>query len=68
MANIIGSGAEIVVTSCPGCLLHIRDGLRRNGREDIEAMHLVVLMERQVRKAEEALSRGGEEKQLRIAN
>jgi glycolate oxidase iron-sulfur subunit len=55
--NIADSGAHVVVTSCPGCLMHIRDGLARNGREDIDAMHIMVLLERQLRKVGE---RGGQ--------
>ena len=70
--NIADSGADVVVTSCPGCLLHIRDGLRRNRQEDIEATHIMVLMEKQVRKArEEQAGNGegeGEEKRLKVAN
>jgi len=67
--NIVDSGADIVVTSCPGCILQIRDGLRRNGREDIEVLHIMVLMDRQVKKAERAdvAREEGKENQLKIA-
>jgi glycolate oxidase iron-sulfur subunit len=51
ISNIAGSGADVVVTSCPGCLMHIRDGLSRNGHESIEAAHIMVLLERQLKKA-----------------
>jgi hypothetical protein len=37
--------------------MHIRDGLARTGREDIDAMHIMVLLERQLRKVGE---RGGQ--------
>ena len=49
--NIAQSGADVIVTSCPGCIMHIRDGLRRNGHESIETLHIMVLLERQLRKA-----------------
>jgi len=29
--NIKGSGADVVVTACPGCMVHLRDGLHRLG-------------------------------------
>ena len=39
--NILKSGAELVVTTNPGCLLQIRAGLKKAGAEHIKAMHLV---------------------------
>jgi glycolate oxidase iron-sulfur subunit len=58
--NIADSGADVVVTSCPGCLMHIRDGLSRNGHKGIEAMHIMVLLERQLRLVREKKGMGGE--------
>jgi L-lactate dehydrogenase complex protein LldE len=46
VANIIASGAEVVVVSEPGCLVNIRGGLLKVG-SPIRAMHLIeVLSER----------------------
>jgi glycolate oxidase iron-sulfur subunit len=39
--NILKSGAEVVLTTNPGCLLQIRAGLKKAGAEHIRAMHLV---------------------------
>jgi glycolate oxidase iron-sulfur subunit len=39
--NILKSGAEIVLTTNPGCLLQIRAGLKKAGAEHIRALHLV---------------------------
>ena len=38
--NIIDSGAEIVVTTNPGCLLQIQSGLRKAGADHIRAIHI----------------------------
>jgi glycolate oxidase iron-sulfur subunit len=38
--NIIKSGAEIVVTTNPGCLLQIQAGLKKSGAEKIKAIHI----------------------------
>jgi glycolate oxidase iron-sulfur subunit len=46
VARIIETGADAVVTSCPACIMHIRDGLHRNQREDIEVLHITELLER----------------------
>ena len=46
VARIIESGADAVVTSCPACIMHIRDGLIRNGRGDIEVLHIAQLLRR----------------------
>jgi len=42
--NIVASGAQAVVTSCPACILHIRDGLIRNGHGEIEVLHVTDLI------------------------
>ncbi len=44
---IESSKADAVVTSCPACIMHIRDGLVRNGLGHIEVLHVVELMKRQ---------------------
>jgi glycolate oxidase iron-sulfur subunit len=38
--NILRSGAEIVVTTNPGCLIQIRAGLRRRGETRVQVQHL----------------------------
>ena len=38
--NIIDSGAEVVVTTNPGCLLQIQAGLRKVGAHHIRALHI----------------------------
>lgn len=50
IARIIETGADAVITSCPACIMHIRDGLIRNGREDIEVLHITELLDRYGRK------------------
>ncbi|MBI3870523.1 MAG: 4Fe-4S dicluster domain-containing protein [Verrucomicrobia bacterium] len=38
--NILKSGAQIVVTSNPGCLLQIQAGLRAEGADHVRALHI----------------------------
>jgi glycolate oxidase iron-sulfur subunit len=38
--NIVGTGAEIVVTTNPGCILQIEAGLRNAGATQIQVMHI----------------------------
>ena len=44
--NILKSGAQIVVTTNPGCILQIRAGLKKAGRSDIEVLHIADYLER----------------------
>jgi glycolate oxidase iron-sulfur subunit len=46
--NILKTGAKIVVTTNPGCLLQIRAGLSKAGRADIEALHMADFLERKL--------------------
>ena len=46
VARIVETGADAVVTSCPACIMHIRDGLNRNDRGDIEVIHITELLTR----------------------
>jgi glycolate oxidase iron-sulfur subunit len=42
--NIKKTGAQIVVTSCPGCLIQLKDGVRRNNLP-VKVMHISELMQ-----------------------
>jgi glycolate oxidase iron-sulfur subunit len=48
IANIARSGAEVVATGNPGCLMQIRQGLREKGLA-IEAVHPIELLDRAYR-------------------
>ena len=39
MESIKKTGAEVVVTSCPGCMIQLMDGVRRQGLP-IDVMHI----------------------------
>jgi glycolate oxidase iron-sulfur subunit len=38
--NILKTGAQIVVTTNPGCILQIRAGLRKAGAKDVRVLHI----------------------------
>jgi glycolate oxidase iron-sulfur subunit len=38
--NILKTGAKVVVTTNPGCILQIRAGLKKAGAEDVRVMHV----------------------------
>jgi glycolate oxidase iron-sulfur subunit len=44
--NILKTGAKIVVTTNPGCLLQIRAGLQKAGATDVRAVHIADYMDR----------------------
>ena len=44
--NILKTGAKIVVTTNPGCLLQIRAGLRKAGAGHIEVLHIADYLDR----------------------
>lgn len=46
--NIVSSGAQVVVTSNPGCLLQLRAGLKAAGRDDVEVLHIADYLERRL--------------------
>src|SRR5438552_7735960 len=43
--NILKSGAQVVVTTNPGCILQIRAGLKHAGRPDIRVLHIADFLE-----------------------
>jgi glycolate oxidase iron-sulfur subunit len=43
MQNIKNTGAQIVVTSCPGCMIQLKDGVRRNNLP-VKVMHISELL------------------------
>jgi glycolate oxidase iron-sulfur subunit len=38
--NILKTGAQVVVTTNPGCILQIRAGLKKAGAEQVQVLHL----------------------------
>jgi glycolate oxidase iron-sulfur subunit len=44
--NILRTGAKVVVTTNPGCLLQIRAGLRKAGADDIEVLHIADFLQK----------------------
>jgi glycolate oxidase iron-sulfur subunit len=44
--NILKSGARIVVTTNPGCLLQMQAGLRKSGAGNIEVLHIADYLDR----------------------
>ena len=48
MQSIIKTGAQVVVTSCPGCLIQLKDGVRRN-KLPVEVMHISQLIQEKPR-------------------
>ncbi len=48
--RIVETGADAIITSCPACILHIRDGLLRRGYDKIEVLHITELLSRAARK------------------
>lgn len=49
VGNILATGARLVATGNPGCLLQIRAGLRAAGRGDVQVVHTVDLIDRALR-------------------
>ncbi len=45
MANVVSTGAEVLVTGNPGCLVQLRYGVARHDLP-VEAMHLATLLDR----------------------
>ncbi len=44
--NILRTGAQVVVTTNPGCQLQIRAGLKKAGAEQVEVLHLADFLKR----------------------
>jgi glycolate oxidase iron-sulfur subunit len=49
--NAEKTGADVIVTTNPGCLLQLRAGVRERGA-DIRVMHIVDLLDEAERRAE----------------
>jgi len=47
--TIAATGAKIVATGCPGCLIQLKLSLSRQNRDDIQAVHPVELLDRYYR-------------------
>ena len=45
LANVEASGAEVLVTDCPGCVLQLRGGMDRKDGRKIAVKHIVELLE-----------------------
>jgi Fe-S oxidoreductase len=46
--ELIATGADIIVTQCPGCMLQLRSGLKGTKRENIEVLDLATLVARAI--------------------
>lgn len=46
--RVLAADPAYLATSNPGCAMHLRAGLKRRGREDIEVLHPVALLARQL--------------------
>lgn len=44
LKNIIASGAEIVATGCPGCIIQLRDTIARH-KSPVKVMHIMELLD-----------------------
>lgn len=53
--NIADTGAEYVVTECPGCMMQIQDGLQQAGSK-VATMHLATLLSKALAAGETQLS------------
>ena len=62
MESIKKTGAKIVVTSCPGCIIQLRDGAQRHGLP-IEVMHISQLIRGQTEQHRKPPSVGDGEEQ-----
>jgi len=47
--NIIASGAEVVATACPGCMMHLRDSLKQAGSR-VTALHTLQVLDKVLKK------------------
>jgi len=45
--HILDSGADVVATACPGCMIQLKDGMLRNG-SDIKIFHVMGLLSLQL--------------------
>lgn len=47
--NLLTTGAEVVLSANPGCLLQLMNGLRRRGMKEMPAFHMVELLDASIR-------------------
>jgi len=45
--SMLSTGAHMVATSCPGCMIQLKDGLKHHGK-DRSVFHVIELIERQL--------------------
>jgi Fe-S oxidoreductase len=43
--ELLATGAEIIVSHCPGCIMQIKDGLRKLNKEKIQVMDLAEIID-----------------------
>lgn len=42
--DALDSGADCIATACPGCIMQLRDGVRRSARPDIPVKHVIQVL------------------------
>jgi len=55
--NITASGAEVVATACPGCMMHLRDSLKQAGSR-VTALHTLQVLDKVINKQAKRSNKG----------
>ncbi len=42
--DAVNSGADCIATACPGCIMQLRDGVRRGSRPDMQVKHVIQVL------------------------
>ena len=42
--DIVNTGAQVIVTGCAACMMHIKDGLNQSDNSQIKVMHTAELL------------------------
>ncbi|MEG2173183.1 MAG: (Fe-S)-binding protein [Desulfovibrionaceae bacterium] len=42
--DVLRTGASLMATACPGCIMHLQDGLRRAHHADVQVRHVIQLL------------------------